>query len=33
MDGQMMFDENGEYKFPERPPIKGFPELHWKTSF
>lgn len=29
MDGQMMFDENGEYKFPERPPIKGFPELHW----
>ena len=25
----MTFDENGEYKFEERKPIKGFPELHW----
>ncbi|MDE5558448.1 MAG: site-specific DNA-methyltransferase [Ruminococcus sp.] len=29
MDGQMIFDENGEYKFAERPTIKGFPELRW----
>jgi len=29
MDGQMIFDENGEYKFEQKPPIKGFPELHW----
>lgn len=29
MDNQMTFDENGEYKFEERKPIKGFPELHW----
>ncbi len=29
MSEQMTFDANGEYKFEERPPIKGFPELHW----
>lgn len=25
----MVFDENGEYKFEVREPIKGFPELRW----
>lgn len=29
MSEQMVFDENGEYKFEEREPIKGFPELRW----
>ena len=29
MNEQITFDENGEYKFPEREPIKGFPELRW----
>ncbi|MCM1316352.1 MAG: site-specific DNA-methyltransferase [Alistipes senegalensis] len=32
MDGQMIFDENGEYKFAERPTIKGFPELRWTNK-
>lgn len=32
MDGQMVFDENGEYKFAERPTIKGFPELRWTNK-
>ena len=29
MSEQMIFDENGEYKIPQREPIKGFPELRW----
>ena len=29
MSEQMVFDENGEYKFEVREPIKGFPELRW----
>lgn len=29
MAEQITFDENGVYTFPERKPIKGFPELHW----
>lgn len=29
MAKQITFDENGVYTFPERKPIKGFPELHW----
>ncbi len=29
MAEQITFDENGQYTFPERKPIKGFPELHW----
>ncbi|MCM1333647.1 MAG: site-specific DNA-methyltransferase [Bacteroides sp.] len=29
MEKQITFDENGIYTFPEREPIKGFPELRW----
>lgn len=29
MAEQITFDENGVYTFPERKPIKGFPELQW----
>ncbi|MDD6081684.1 MAG: site-specific DNA-methyltransferase [Oscillospiraceae bacterium] len=29
INGQMGFDENGEYVFEQKPPIKGFPELYW----
>lgn len=29
MAEQITFDEKGIYTFPERKPIKGFPELHW----
>lgn len=29
MAEQITFDENGVYTFPERPTIKGFPELRW----
>ena len=29
MSEQMVFDENGQYTFDTREPIKGFPELRW----
>jgi len=29
MNEQMVFDENGQYMFDTREPIKGFPELRW----
>lgn len=29
MSEQMVFDENGQYMFDTREPIKGFPELRW----